>query len=125
MNGRVFSSLREAIHATATASRLPMKALASELDWSPSELSMRTTLGGDSGRAFPADDEHLIRIQRVTDDVSVLYTMADLLGFEVVPKKERTAALLAEVQRDLRELMPRMQMVLDIGVESAGKGAKR
>ena len=86
---------------------------------------MRTTLGGDSGRPFPADDEHLIKIQRVTEDVSLLYTMAELLGFEVVPKRERTAELLVQVQRDLRELMPRIQMVLNIGAEPASKGAKR
>jgi hypothetical protein len=123
--GRVFGSLRDALHATATGAKLPMKALAAELDWSPSELSMRTTLGGDNGRAFPADDEHLIRMQRVTEDVSVLYTMADLLGFEVLPKRERTAELLVQVQRDLRELMPRIQMVLNIGAEPVVKGTKR
>jgi len=125
VTGRVYGSLRDALHATATGARVPMKALAAELDWSPSELSMRTTLGGDNGRAFPADDEHLIKLQRVTEDVSVLYTMAELLGFEVVPKRERTAELLVQVQRDLRELMPRIQMVLNIGVEPPGKGAKR
>src|SRR5574337_1239039 len=125
MTGRVYGSLREALHATATGAKLPMKALAAELDWSPSELSMRTTLGGDNGRAFPADDEHLIRIQRVTEDASVLYTMADLLGFELLPKRERTAELLAQVQRDLRQLMPRMQMVLDIGAEPEPKRPKR
>jgi len=103
-NPRVFPTLREAIHATATSGRLPMKALASELDWSPSELSMRTTLGGESARPFPANDDQdrLVRLQRVTADVSILATMADLLGYEIVEKRDRTpervAALVAEVQ---------------------------
>src|SRR5689334_6776259 len=103
-NPRIFPTLREAIHATATGSVVPMKAHASELDYSPSELSMRTTLGGESARPFPANDdqERLIRLQRVTNDVSVLATMADLLGYEIIEKRDRTpervAALVAEVQ---------------------------
>lgn len=121
-SARVFGSLREAIHATATGARLPMKALAAELDWSPSELSHRTTLGGENSKAFPADDEHLVRLQRVTGDYAILATMADLLGFELAPKRERTAELLADVQEQIRALMPKVQLVLDMGAEA---GAER
>lgn len=107
----VYGSLREAITATATRSALPMKALASELDWSPSELSHRTTLGGENSRPFPADDEHFIKLMRVTGDCSILATIADLLGFEIVPKRERLAEMvtglnerLATIQSDMRQL---------------------
>jgi hypothetical protein len=111
---RVFPSLRESIHATATTGKLSMKALAAELDYSPSELSMRTTLGGDSARAFPCDDEHLVKLMRITQDFSVLFTMADLCGFELQPKKERIAEMVAELQRTVETLGPRMQMLLEI-----------
>lgn len=120
-SARVFPTLREAIHATAVGAKLPMKALAAELDWSPSELSMRTTLGGDSSRHFPADDEHLVRIQKLTGDVAILATMADLLGFELAPKRERVAELLADVQHEIRQLMPKVQLVLDMGAEASGE----
>lgn len=104
-----------------------MKALAAELDWSPSELSMRTTLGGDSSRPFPVDDDHLVRLMRLTKDHSVLYTLAEMLGYELRPKASRTAELLAEVQQEVRQLAPKMQMVLELGGEVApAKGkAKR
>lgn len=123
MNGKLYPSLREAIHGTASASKLPMKQLAAELDWSPSDFSMRTTLGGDSVRVFPADDEHLVKLLKVTGDHSVLLTLADLLGYEVRPKEERTAELLAEVQRDLKAFMPKFQMVLDLGARMAKANA--
>lgn len=118
---RVFPSLREAINATASGSGLSMKVLAAELDWSPSELSMRTTLGGDSGRAFPADDEHLVKLQRVTGDFSILATMADLCGFELQPKRERLAEMMTSLQADIRVIAPKIQMVL----EMAGADEKR
>ncbi len=111
---RVFPSVREAVHGTATGAAQPMKALAAELDWSPSELSMRTTLGGDSGRAFPCDDEHLIKLMRLTQDYSVLFTLADLCGFELQPKKERIAEMVQELQRDVANFLPRVQMLLEI-----------
>jgi len=119
--GRVSLTLRDAIHATATGAKMPMKALAAELDWSPSELSMRTTLGGDSARPFPADDDHLIRIQRVTGDCSILATMADLLGYELTPKKERLGELLAQVQQQIKSAQDQMkQLSLELG-ETKGR----
>jgi len=123
-DGRIFPSLREAIHGTAVTSKLPMKALAAELDYSPSELSMRTTLGGDSSRHFPADDEHLVKLLRVTGDHSVLFTLADLLGYEVRPKEARTAELLVSLQGEIRALMPRIQMALDLGAKMAKAGGR-
>lgn len=112
--GRAFPSLRESIHATATTYRPGMKALAAELDWSPSELSMRTTLGGDSARPFPADDEHLVKLMRVTKDYAVLFTMAALLGFEVTPKQERVADLLVETQKGMAALHKQMELILEL-----------
>jgi hypothetical protein len=113
LNGaRVFPNIREAIHATATG--VPsMKVLAGELDMSPSELSHRTTLGGDSGKSFPADDT-LVNLMRATENYSILATLADLCGFELQPKRERTAELLTEVQGAIKALMPRMQLVLEL-----------
>lgn len=125
MTGRVFPSLREAIHATATGAKTPMKALAAELDWSPSELSQRTTLGGEGQRPFPASDEHLVKLQRITGDCSILFTMAELLGYELQPKRERIGALIAEVQADAKELNSKLQLLLDLKpADGAGK-AKR
>jgi hypothetical protein len=109
---RVFSSVREALHATATGAAQPMKALAAELDWSPSELSMRTTLGGDNGRAFPCDDEHLVKLMRITQDYSVLFTMADLCGFELAPKRERLAEMVMEMRHSLERLIPKAEQIL-------------
>lgn len=99
--GRAYLSLRDAIHATASGSRMPMKMLAGELDWSPSELSMRIALSGDNARVFPADDEHLVKLMRVTGDHSVLYTLADLMGYTVEPKRERLGERIAELKGDI------------------------
>lgn len=123
MNARVFGSLREAIHATATSAKQPMKVLAAELDWSPSELSHRTTLGGDAIRPFPADDEHLIKLMRVTGDYSPLATIADLCGFEIAPKKDRWPELVTELKQEAQRLSDRIQLVLDLKVD--GQGRKR
>lgn len=127
---RVFPTIREAVHATATSGKLTMKALAAELDYSPSELSMRTTLGGDSARPFPCDDDHLVRMMKATQDYSVLFSLADQCGFELQPKKERVAEMVAELQRDVLNLGPRIQMLLEIPGfeyrgEKPGKGTKR
>lgn len=111
---RAFPSVREAIHATATTNKISMKDLAPKLDWSPSELSMRTTLGGESARPFPADDEHLVQIMKATQDYSILFTLADLCGFEVQPKKERVAEMVMALRRDMADFLPRVQMLLEI-----------
>ena len=125
-NGRVLPSLLEALHSTATGSGMPMKALAGELDWSPSELSHRTTLGGESLKPFPADDEHLVKLMRVTGDYSVLFTLADLCGYELAPKKERQAEMIVELQRDAKQLGQRIQMLLEIpGLEYRPERAEK
>lgn len=103
MKGRVCSSIRDAIHATATSNG-QMKPLAAELDWSPSEFSRRTTLGEDNTLTFPADDR-LIRLQQLTHDYSVLMTMADLLGFDLRPKENRFPELLAATGHQVAELV--------------------
>src|SRR5262249_40540714 len=108
---------------TATASGKPMKVLAAELDWAPSELSMRTTLSGDSARAFPADDEHLVKLMRLTGDPSILFTLADLLGFErPVPKREQLAAAAVGIQEDIRRIGSRVEQLV---LELDGRGKKR
>jgi regulatory protein CII len=130
LNGaRVFPTVREAIHATATG--VPsMKGLAAELDMSPSELSHRTTLGGESSKPFPADD-NLVRLQRATGDFSVLATMANLCGFELRPKEERMPDVVTELAATLTRMMPAMQMVMEWGREQNekkapdGKGEKK
>lgn len=108
-----FPTLREAIHHTVTRSGVPMKAIAADLDWSPSQLSMATTLG-DEGRPFPADDAHLVKLMRLTDDHSVLMTLAELLGYEVRAKESQLPRLVAEVRDELRVLAPKIQMILDL-----------
>ena len=71
IKGRAFRSLREAVHHTATQNG-PMKNIASDLDWSPSELCLRTTLGTDNAVA------RLIEIEKMREDGTV----------EKLPKKE-------------------------------------
>jgi hypothetical protein len=102
MAAKAFRTIREAIHHTATACGVPMKALAADLDYSPSDLSMRTTLAEDA-RAFPADDR-LIRLQELTGDHSILATMADRLGYEVRPKADRYPELLQRLTSRLDEI---------------------
>lgn len=112
---RVFGTLREAIHATASQSGMSLRALAGDLDWSPSELSMRIALGGDSARAFPADDAHLVRMMQVTKNYSVLATLADLLGFDITPKEQRMPEIAARLSAQFAEAMPALQLVMEWG----------
>lgn len=120
-HGRVFVTLRDAINATASGSKMPMKQLAGELDWSPSELSMRIALSGESARAFPADDEHLVKLMRVTGDHSIVYTLAALLGYDLEPKKERIGELLLQVQQQIKSAQDQMkQLSLELG-ETKGR----
>ena len=120
----MFPTLREAIHATATGARQPMKALAADLDWSPSELSMRTTLGGDNGRTFPASDEHLIRLMRVTGDYSILYTIAELTGYEVQPKRDRMPEIAMQLRGELADVNRRVEQLL-LNLDPGPGGRKR
>jgi len=115
MSGRILPSVREALFATATGARQPMKVLAGELDMSPSELSHKTTLGGDNSKSFPCDDEHLVRLMKVTNDYSVLYTLADLCGFELKVKEERYPELIREAVAAGKEAARKLQLVLELG----------
>lgn len=110
MKHQVFGTVREAIHHTATASGVPMKALAADLDLSPSNLSMRTTLGTD-GIPFPADDR-LVLLQKLTGDCSILSTMAASLGFELHPLQERLPELVAQLVAEHKRLSESVQLVL-------------
>lgn len=128
MSGRVFPTLRDAIYAAASSSRLPMKALASELDWSPSDLAHRIGQGGDpSSRPFPADDDHFVKLQRVTGDHSPLFTLCDLLGYDAPqPKPERLGervSKLAEAAEGLQREIK--QLVLDFKEHGDGKRGRR
>lgn len=111
MPKQTFRTLREAIHHTATRAGVPMKALAADLDYSPSDLSMRTTLGDENARPFPADDR-LIRLQQLTGDHSILATMADALGYELHPKQERVPELVAQLAQEAKRLNESIQLVL-------------
>ena len=110
MKGQTFEGIREAIHHTATASGVPMKSLAADLDLSPSNLSMRTTLGTD-GIPFPADDR-LIKLQQLTGDHSILSTMDEALGYELHPKQERLPELVASLIAEHKRLNESVQLVL-------------
>ena len=101
-----------------------MKTLAAELDWSPSELSRRTTLGDDNSLSFPADDR-LIRIQSLTGDHSILLTMAEALGYEVHPKQDRMPELVQQLTTEARRLNDNIQMVLATPWIPAAKGKNR
>ena len=112
MANQTFRTIREAIHHTATQGGVQMKSLAADLDWSPSELSFRTTLGEDNARPFPADDR-LIRIQQLTGDHSILATMAAALGYELHPKQERMPELIAHLAAEAKRLNESIQLVLN------------
>lgn len=114
MNGRAYPSVREAIHATATRGTVPMKALASDLDWSPSELSMRTTLGDDNARSFPADDDHLVKMMERTDDDSILMTLAAKRGYELLPKRDRVPEMVEQLRSDLKIFHGKVQLLLEM-----------
>lgn len=91
-----------------------MKALAAELDYSPSDLSMRTTLG-DDGRGFPADK--LIRLMEATNNFSVLYTLAEALGFEVHQKRDHLPEILESIaskQADLSRQFDQLKLMIPL-----------
>ncbi len=111
MEGKAFGSLREAIHHTATRGGRSRKEIAAELDYSPSDLSMRTTLGEENARPFPADDR-LIKLQQLTGDHSILATMAEALGFDLQPKQERVPELVAQLAQEAKRLNESIQLVL-------------
>lgn len=110
MANKTFRSLREAIYHTASQSGVPMKSLAADLDYSPSDLSMRVTLS-EEGRPFPADDR-LIKIQQLTGNHSILATMAEALGYELHPKRERMPELVQALAAEAKRLNESIQLVL-------------
>ena len=94
--------MREAINHAATGYG-NQKALAAELDVSPSFLSMSTVLsGGDHVRTFPAD--LLVQLEAITSNLSPLYTHAALLGHEVRPRADVAVEALAKVAHLLPEI---------------------
>jgi hypothetical protein len=121
MNGQIFPSIREAIHHTATASGIPMKSLAADLDYSPTEMSMRTTLGTE-GREFPASK--LVKLQKLTKNVSILMTEADQLGYELRPKQDRLPDMLQQIQDTQKRLAEAVQLVLSSPWIAADAGGR-
>ncbi len=118
-SGKICHTLREAIHHTYLNSRRPAKELAGELDWAPSELSLRTSLG-ENARPFPADDEkeRIVIIMRESGDYSYLLTLCEKCGFEAPRVKEvYFPAMLEDFKRDV---MPRIQQVFEFLREEAG-----
>jgi len=105
IRGQAFRTLREAVHHTATQNG-PMKNIASDLDWSPSELCLRSTLGTDNARPFPLDDptERAVTLQQMTGDYSILLTMAEKLGFELKLKADRYPEMLQHVATSLEHI---------------------
>lgn len=127
LQGHSCPTLREAIHTTATCGTVPMKMLAAELDLSPSNLSMRTTLGAD-GIPFPAD-ERLIRMQQVTGDLSILLTMAEALGCEVHPKRDHLPEILESIatkQADLARSVEQLRLMVPLAdsVPASRRGSR-
>lgn len=109
---RVYPSVREAIHAVATTGPLSMKLLAPELDWSPSELSMRSTLGGDRLRSFPIDDGRITKLMKAQGDFSPLATLADDCGFELRTKERDVPKLVKEAKASVGEALKKFQQLL-------------
>ena len=111
---QIFPTVREAINHTATRSGVPQKQLAADLDWAPSTFSLVTTLGDENARPFPADDAHLVRLMTITEDYSILATLADKCGFELVPRRDRMPAMVEEVRKEVAALTTKVQMMLDM-----------
>jgi len=119
---RVYASIREAVHAVASTGRLSMKQLAPELDWSPSELSMRTTLGGDRMRMFPLDDGRLVKMMKAQDDYSPLATLANDCGFELRAKERDVTKMVADAKASVSEAVKKFQqLILELDAPK-GKG---
>jgi hypothetical protein len=77
-----------------------MKALAADLDMAPSTLSAASTLGdGDHVRFFPAD--RLVDLMKLTDDFSILSTMANQCGYELRPMADRMVDELVRLREDI------------------------
>jgi hypothetical protein len=111
MKPTIYPSLREAIYYTVARSKLSTAALAAELGWTPSQLSRHTSLDGASALPFPCD-ERLVKLMQITGDHSILYTMADLLGYDVVPKAERLPEMLADLIASQHEQLEKAQALL-------------
>lgn len=106
MRGRIYQTIDEAIQAAAFRSGKQVKALAGEMDMGRSEFSLKAS---GQGRFF--NPVELVLLQRRAHEYSVLYTMADLLGFE------RPAPKSQDLQRVLLPLFDQlepMQEALDI-----------
>ena len=110
MNGRTFHTLQEAIYHTTHGSGVDMKVIAAELDYSPSNLSARTTIIENPAAPFPASK--LISLQQITKDHSALSTMADALGYELHPKAERIPELVQALTAEAKRLTDSIQLVL-------------
>jgi hypothetical protein len=126
MKSKAFRTIPEAIHATYS-DHADKKSLAADLDYSPSNLSQRTSLSEDAQYPFPATDR-LIRLQEITGNVSILLTMADRLGFEVRPKAERMPELVEHLTAEARRLNDSIQLVLStpwVAASQAAAGGRR
>jgi hypothetical protein len=123
MNGRVFATMRDAINHAATRSGKSQKEIAGELDWSPTMLSLATTLGEENARPFPCDDAHLVRMMAYTGDHSPLLTLADKLGYELVPRRDRTAEMVAALTQTVQGVQKTLEQ-LSLGLDG-GQGSKR
>ena len=110
MNGRVFPSIQEAIYHTAHSSGVDMKVIAAELDYSPSNLSSRATITENPTAPFPASK--LIHLQKITNDHSVVATMAEALGYELHTKADRMPELVQALTAEARRLTDSIQLVL-------------
>lgn len=110
MNGRIFPSLQEAIYHSAHSSGVDMKVIAAELDYSPSNLSTRATITENPVAPFPSSK--LVTLQHITNDISILMTMADRLGYEIRPKQERMPELIGHLATEAKRLNESIQLVL-------------
>lgn len=101
-DSRPYRTLRESIHHAAHGFSGGMKALAMELDFAPSALSMATVISeGENARPFPA--EKLIELCRITGNTSPLHTLAEALGYEV-RRRDDLHAIAADLDRHARSL---------------------
>lgn len=99
---RIYRSVRDAVHHAAHGVE-SIKALAADLDMSPSALSMSTVLSdGENARPFPA--EKLADLCAITGNYSPLLTLAEQLGFRCIPceQAEESVELLERAARIVR-----------------------
>ena len=95
-----YASCREFIAARVHQQGRPQKAIAADMDYSPSDLSRKLAQNPDDSRRFTLDD--LERYIEVTGDKDAIYYLAEKYLVDDSSEIERLRARLAELEKPVR-----------------------